>query len=205
MLHQSFLTLIDRAHADLSANDSTIGSLIESLGPCDWHSYRMEPFDALVWSVIGQQISVKAVEKIIQRVRHLTGHPITAANLLKISHSELRIAGLSGSKANTVLDLAQQVTENTIAMHEFHELPDDEVMAQICKVKGIGPWTAEMFLIFGLGRLDVFSARDLALRKAVEKAWRLSALPSVAHCEELAQSWRPWRTVASWYLWRTVD
>lgn len=200
-----FLDEISHAEARLGEADPILKAVMERLGPCDWPSYRMEPFDALVWSVIGQQISVKAVAKIHQRIRQLAGDPITPEGILRNSVEQLRQAGLSGNKTATVLEIAGHFFAGHLAVNEYGDLTDAEVMKKVCRVKGIGPWTAEMFLIFGLGRLDVFSARDLGLRKAVRHVWQLPALPSVAHCELLAENWRPWRTVAAWYLWRTVD
>lgn len=203
--HRPFLDEISHAETRLGEADPVLKGVMEHLGPCDWQSYRMEPFDALVWSVIGQQISVKAVAKIHQRVRQLAGESITPEGILRNSAQQLRQAGLSGSKAATVLEIARHFSAGHLAVNEYGGLTDAEVMAKVCQVKGIGPWTAEMFLIFGLGRLDVFSARDLGLRKAVRHVWQLPALPSVEHCELLAENWRPWRTVAAWYLWRMVD
>jgi 3-methyladenine DNA glycosylase/8-oxoguanine DNA glycosylase len=128
----------------------------------------------------------------------------TPAQMLAVSDDELRRAGLSRQKALYLRDLATHVANKSLNFHRFAAMSDDEVIADLTRVKGIGRWTAEMFLMFNLGRPDVLPLDDLGLRTAARQAYRLPALPSKRELEQIGEPWRPYRSVASWYLWQST-
>jgi len=196
---------VREAEAHLCDHDPQLGEIIRNLGPCPLASYIMEPFDALVWTVIGQQISSAAAASITARLRDSAGGIFTAKTLSNLTEQQFRDAGLSRNKVRTIGELSAKTLSGEIDMAALADHPDDQVIKQLCQHYGIGPWTAEMFLIFGLSRLDVFSGGDLALRKAVGLLYGHPTRPDIAESNRLAENWAPYRTVASWYLWRTVD
>jgi DNA-3-methyladenine glycosylase II len=188
----------------LRALDPRWSKLIEDVGPC-----RLEPrpdrFGTLVRAIIGQQISSKAATSIDRRLRELAGEPHAPAPILSVGETGLRSCGLSGVKARYVLNLSQAVHEGAIPLDEVHTWEDEQVIAALTTVKGIGPWTAEMFLVFALGRRDVLAVGDLGIRVGLKTFFELEELPSPHRCRELAEPWRPYRTIAMWYLWRQLD
>ena len=201
----AMLRKVREAEAHLCDHDPLLGEIIRELGPCELASYIMEPFDALVWTVIGQQISSAAAASITAKLRGFAGGVFTAAALHELNEEQFRSAGLSRNKIRTISELSAKSVSGEIDIQSLTELPDDQVMKELCQHYGIGPWTAEMFLIFGLSRLDVFSGGDLALRKAVGLLYGHESPPDIRESNRLAETWAPYRTVASWYLWRTVD
>ena len=179
-------------------------AIIDRVGPC-----RLEPrpdrFGTLVRAIIGQQISSKAATSIDKRLRDLCGEPHAPAPLLAVGEEGLRGVGLSGVKARYVLNLARAVEAGEIPLDELHAWEDERVVAALTAVKGVGNWTAEMFLIFALGRPDVLSVGDLGIRVGLRSFYGLDELPTPAECRELTAAWRPYRTVAMWYLWEQID
>jgi DNA-3-methyladenine glycosylase II len=196
---------VEQAESYLCDHDPRLRAVIRDLGPCKLASYLMEPFDALVWTVVGQQISSAAAASITNRLRQLAGGLFTADALSKLGEDELRGAGLSRNKIRTITELSAKVLSTEIDLEVLADQPDEVVMKQLCQHYGIGPWTVEMFLIFGLSRMDVFSGGDLALRKAIGLLYDHDTPPDIQESNRLAENWAPYRTVASWYLWRTVD
>lgn len=162
-------------------------------------------FAHLARAIVYQQLSGKAAATIHGRVVATCGGELTPASLLAASDEALRAAGLSRQKLAYLKDLAARSASGELPVERLHELPDDEVIAALRAVKGCGLWTAQMFLMFRLGRPDVFPVHDLGIRKAVQKLFRLRALPPPAKMEKLAEPWRPYRTTASWYLWRSLE
>ena len=142
------------------------------------------------------------LKKLQQRV---APNRITPDSLCRLSVDDLRAIGLSRQKGAYLLDLTQKVRERSVRLHLVQRMTDEEVIAELLPVKGIGRWTVQMFLIFCLGRVDVFAPDDFGLRSALQKLYGLSELPKRAHAEELAVPWRPYATVASWYLWRSLE
>ena len=180
-----------------------MAAIIERVGPC-----RLVPrdegthFSALARSIVYQQLSGKAAATIHERVRALFGgRDPTPTELLAVDPDALRAAGLSRQKLGYLVDLAR----NADALERLHELEDAAVIETVTRVKGVGVWTAQMFLMFRLGRPDVLPVLDLGIRKAVQRAYRLRALPPPARVAEIAARWRPHSTVASWYLWRSLE
>lgn len=192
------------AEAHLRRVDVRMAGLIDRVGPCQFRP-RKDRFGTLVRAIIGQQISSKAAAAIDGRLRALTGDPHTPKPLLDVGEAGLRSVGLSGVKARYVLNLAGAAHDGGLPLHKFHRLSDDEIVASLTAIKGIGVWTAEMFLIFSLGRPDVFPVADLGIRAAVRQRLGLPDLPRPDVCRALAEPWRPFRSVASWYLWRSLE
>ena len=185
--------------------DPHLRAIIERVGPC-----RLEPhpdrFGALVRSIISQQISSKAADSINRRLALIGGLPHRPARLIEIGESDLRGAGLSGAKARYVLNLAKAVVSGQVPLDTFDDSWDDLAITEaLTAVKGIGVWTAEMFLIFALNRPDILPASDLGVRVALRDRHGLDDLPKPRDCHSLAEAWRPYRTIASWYIWKGVD
>jgi DNA-3-methyladenine glycosylase II len=187
--------------------DARLAKVIDRVGPC-----RLAPraegthFGALLRSIVFQQLSGKAAATIHGRVLGLFGgREPTPGELLAVPEETLRGVGLSRQKLAYLRDLARHAGAGGLAVDRLHELPDDEVIARVTAVKGVGVWTAQMFLMFRLGRPDVLPVLDLGIRKAVKQVYGLRALPEARKLEALAEKWRPYRTVASWYLWRSLE
>lgn len=192
------------AEAHLAAADPVLATLIATHGPCSL-AREQDLFAALVDSIIGQQLSVKAAATIAGRLRAaLPGGALAADAILALPDDALRGAGLSRAKAAYLRDLAGHVTAGTLDLAALDTQTDDAVTAALVAVKGIGPWTAQMFLIFALGRLDVLPVADLGLREAAVRAYSLPARPTAADLTARAVPWRPYRSIATWYLWRSL-
>jgi DNA-3-methyladenine glycosylase II len=185
--------------------DPHLKAIIDRIGPC-----RLEPhpdrFAALVRSIIGQQISTKAAQSINMKLTALGGTPPRPDRLIALGEAELRTAGLSSAKARYILNLAEVVLSGDVPIEEFDDTWDDEAITRaLTAVKGIGIWTAHMFLIFVMNRPDVLPASDLGVRVALKDRHGLPELPAPRDCDVLAEAWRPYRTIASWYIWRGID
>jgi DNA-3-methyladenine glycosylase II len=193
-----------KAQRHLARRDAVLKRLIARVGPCTlW--FEPDGFAALARSIIAQQISTKAAASIRARLEQtLAPRRLSAAGILAASDEALRGAGLSAAKARSLRDLAEKVRDGTVPLKRLHTLPDEEVIARLVPVRGIGRWTAQMFLIFSLGRLDVLPVADLGLRVGVQRQYGLSEPPPPATLEELARPWQPYRSVATWYLWRSL-
>jgi DNA-3-methyladenine glycosylase II len=165
-----------------------------------------DPFESLVRSIIYQQLSGKAAGTILNRFLELFGgrYP-TPQELLKIKDAQFRKAGVSAQKTKYLRDLAERFIDGTINPKNFHKMTDDEIREHLIVVKGVGRWTADMFLMFTLYRPDVFPTGDLGIQKGFQKLFNLRTLPDAKKMERLAKSWAPYRTVASWYLWELID
>ena len=184
--------------------------LIDEHGPLDEEERRrgrpLEAYGALVRSIVGQQLSTKAARTIYERLIALFGgRTPTPAELLAADPEKIRAAGLSRPKVSYLRSLAEHVESGELELDRLTELPDEEVSAQLTAVKGLGQWTADMFLIFHLRRPDVLPVGDLGVRRAVERAYGLPELPDATQLAEIAEPWRPHRSLASLYLWRSLD
>ena len=192
--------------------DPKLAVVIERHGPSpllDWMKEAeavSKHFAGLVRAIVSQPLSGKAADTIYGRLSGLgrSGLP-EPAELAAMAEDKLRAVGLSAAKARGVKDLAARVLSGALTLSDLHERDDEAVIEALTQVKGIGRWTAEMFLIFRLGRLDVLSTGDLGLRKGMMHLFNLRDLPDPGRMEELAVSWRPFRAVASWYLWRVSE
>jgi DNA-3-methyladenine glycosylase II len=177
---------------------------IDRIGPCRLRPIR-DRFGTLASAIISQQISTKAAQSIRERLRIRAGGRIDPASVLALENQDLREAGLSGQKAAYLVNLAEAVQTGRLPLGWVSRWDDEEVIARLTEVKGIGRWTAEMFLIFCLNRPDVWPVDDLGIRHGVRGHFGLAELPHVSLCRELGEPWRPFRTVASWYLWNDRD
>ncbi len=200
-----------RAVEDLRAADSRLAALIDAVGSGSLGDRRRgrphDHYGALVRSIVGQQLSVKAAASIYARLTdRFGGRTPTPAEVLADDPEELKAAaGLSRSKVSFLRSLAEHITDGSLQLEALDELPDEEVIAELVAVKGLGTWTAHMFLMFHLQRPDVLPVGDLGIRRAVMHAYGLQALPSPETLEMLAEPWRPHRTLACLYLWRSLD
>lgn len=198
-----------RASRALKAADPVLGALIEKLGPCKLQCSPQDVFASLVASITYQQLNGKAAATIHARVlAHFDGgKTLTPKRFAKVSDEKLRAAGLSANKLLAMRDLAEKCLSGVVPERAALErLPDIEIVEKLTQVRGVGVWTAHMLLIFRLGRPDVLPVGDFAIRKAFGRHYRKSAaLPPPDAVERHGRAWAPWRTVASWYLWRSLD
>ncbi len=196
---------IRKARRHLRAADPVMKEIIDAVGP---FTLRLDSdrFGMLVRSIISQQISGSAAASICGRLRTLAGPKgLKPENLAKFSVVELRSVGLSPQKASYVTDLVRKVNDGAVNLRQIGRLSDEQVIERLVQVKGIGRWTAQMFLIFSLGRLDVFPHDDLGVRSAIRKSYDLTDLPDKKTALAVAEPWRPYASVASWYCWRSLN
>jgi DNA-3-methyladenine glycosylase II len=187
-----------------------MAALVGRIGPLDRTARRRgrpdDGYGALVRTIVGQQLSTTAARTIYARLIGLFGdNPPTPAELIAAEEADLRAAGLSRQKIGYLRDLADRVQRGELELEGLHALPDEEVAARITAVKGLGQWSADMFLMFFLRRPDVLPVGDLGIRRAVERAYGLPALPEADELRTLAEPWRPQRTLACMYLWESLD
>lgn len=187
--------------------DPVLARIISDVGP-----YEMRPADrsthfaALLRSIVYQQLSGKAAATILGRVHGLYGNRApTPRELLATSDQELRSVGLSQQKVSYARDLAERVADGRLPVHKLGRLSDDAAIEVLTGVKGIGTWTAQVYLMFRLRRPDVLPALDLGIQKAIQRGWNLRALPTPEKVERMGAPWSPYRSVAAWYLWRSLD
>ncbi len=167
---------------------------------------KTDYFSALCESIISQQISTKAGDAIWNRFKSLFPQEEVSANFaISIQPDILRSIGISSSKARYIQDLATKVTTEEIQLNTLISKSDDEIMKELTKVKGIGPWTVEMFLMFTLGREDIFSTKDLGLKRGIQKLYKISHEPTATELEKISRIWSPYRTYASLLLWRSLS
>ena len=194
-----------KAIIHLKKSDPVMRAIIERVG-----AYKIEhrepSFETLVRSIVYQQLSGKVASVILGRlIALLPEGKVTPAAILKLTPVRMRKAGLSKQKTAYIRDLARKTNKGHVKFEALKELADQEVIEHLTQVKGIGVWTAHMFLIFALRRLDVLATGDLGVRIAIRKAYQLEELPLPKQVEELAAAWRPYSSVAVWYLWRSLD
>jgi DNA-3-methyladenine glycosylase II len=192
-----------RAKRALSKNDPVMREIIRSR-PKVYLQRRGEPFLTLARAIVGQQISVKAAQSVWDRLC-LCLEKVTPENVVLKDRKALRACGLSDRKTEYIADLAQHFADGKIHVHRWPEMGDEEIIAELVEVRGIGRWTAEMFLIFNLLRPDVFPLDDLGLQKGICVSYFKGRKVSLRTMRKLGESWRPWRSVATWYLWRSLD
>jgi DNA-3-methyladenine glycosylase II len=192
--------------AHLRGADPVMDQIIQHVGPYRI-ARRPDRFQALVRAIIFQQLAGRAAQTIYGRfVEIFKGARFpTPAQVLEVPASQLRKAGLSGQKTLYIKDLAQHVANGSLNFRRFARMDDEEIIAQLTTVKGIGRWTAEMFLMFNLWRPDVLPVDDLGVRRAAMNAYRMSAPPTAKELITLGEPWRPYRSVATWYLWRSAE
>jgi DNA-3-methyladenine glycosylase II len=192
--------------AHLKRNDPVLKTVIEGITLQEISRTRGY-FEALVEAIVSQQLSVKAADTIFKRFAALVPRKKfpTPKDILKLSTAKMRKAGLSRMKVSFIKDLAKKVLDKTVNLKEIEEWPDEKVMEHLVAVKGIGPWTAEMFLIFSLQREDIFSYGDLGLRNAIQKLYKMKKTPTLRQAQKITEKWKPYRSLASRYLWASID
>lgn len=184
--------------------DPKLAKIIKYVGSYEI-SLMKNPYESLVEAIITQQLSGKAAESISKRFRKLFVRFPKPADVIKMPDSKLRSAGLSGMKVKYIKDLSEKIESKELKIRLLKNMTDEEVIIQLTQVKGIGRWTAEMFLIFSLGRLDVLPVGDLGLKKGIQRMYSMPDLPEKDEIEGLAEKWRPYRTVATWYIWKSLN
>jgi len=178
---------------------------VQVVGPCELRpGSRGDHFTTLARAIVGQQVSAKAAEAIWQRflALHDDGLRVRPGDVLAMREHDMRASGLSAAKVASIRDLAAHVDDGRLKLRSLGRRDDERIITELIQVRGIGRWTAEMFLLFKLGRPDVWPVTDLGIRNAVERHYRIADPSRLA---EVAEPWRPWRSVASWYLWRSLQ
>ena len=190
----------DKAVTDLSKNDKIIAKII-----ADYPKERMEmkndTLHTLVRSVVGQQISVRAADAIWNRLDEACNNSITENTLLKLSIEDMRKTGLSNTKSNYIMNIVNA----NLSELDWEYMSDEEVSNELCKIKGIGPWTADMFLIFRLGRTDILPLGDIGLVNAINLHYNNKEKLSKEKLMKFKEKWSPWCSIATWYMWRSLD
>jgi DNA-3-methyladenine glycosylase II len=193
----------DRAKRALGRRDPVMARIMRE-HPKVFLARRGEPFLTLARAIVGQQISVKAAQSVWDRLAACVGE-VTPESVLARARPQLRACGLSDRKTEYIADLAQHFADGAIHVHRWPTMGDEAIIAELVEVRGIGRWTAEMFLIFNLLRPDVFPLDDLGLQKGIRLAYFRGRKVSLRTMRQLGEAWRPWRSVATWYLWRSLD
>jgi DNA-3-methyladenine glycosylase II len=202
-----------RGRRYLTQRDPQLAAIIKRAGPCRMRAYQDgDPLSALVETIVSQQLSSRVADVIFGRVCALcrqpedkNGHHISPDRLLALDPMQLRGAGLSHAKVRYVRELAQHVADGTLVLDDLAKLPDEEVTRVLSQVKGIGPWSTHMFLIFRLHRPDVWPIGDLAIVKALARFHRLRKTPNLKRLDKMGEVWRPYRSLAAWYLWASLS
>lgn len=200
--------LISRAVDELRAADAKMARAIDVVGPCTLKP-RQEGthFDHLARAIVYQQLSGSAAATIYGRFTAQCGNGTAPTPEAILAHEEatMRACGLSGAKTNAIRDLARHVVDGRLPLAEIDAMDDDAVIAALVPVRGVGVWTAQMFLMFRLWRPDVLPVLDLGVRKGAQRIYNMRALPEADRLEKVARAWRPWASIASWYCWRVLD
>ena len=195
-----------RARRHLARRDPVLRDLMRSLGRCGLaEAQNADPFAALLKAIVSQQLSTKAARTIYLRLMSLFDGVATPQQLSRLTDAQLRGVGLSSQKLRYMRDLGEKVQDGSLPLHDLDAMSDDEVIVALTQVKGIGRWTAEMFLMFRLHRPDVLPVGDLGIVKAVQKAYGLRRTPTPDRLQKIGEAWRPYRSVACWYLWRSLN
>jgi DNA-3-methyladenine glycosylase II len=197
----------EKARRFLMRRDPILGAAIKRIGPCGMAGrQRKDHLSALVGAIVSQQLSTKAAATIFGRLVALfpDGHIADAAAIAAQSDAALRAVGLSGQKVGYLRDLSARIADGRLQLDELEALPDEDVIERLIAVKGFGRWTAEMFLMFRLHRPDVLPAGDLGIVNAIQRLYRLRKRPDAKRMLKIGEAWRPYRSVASWYLWQTL-
>jgi len=194
----------EQACAELMKNDRIMRKLIPKFGS-GFLMTRGDPFVTLARSIVGQQISVSAAQAVWDRVVLASKKKVNPKNILALTAEELRAAGLSGRKVEYIQDLAEHFISGRLHANQWQEMDDESVIKELSEIRGIGRWTAEMFLIFNLTRPNILPLDDIGLIKAISLSYFSGEPVSRHEAREVAANWAPWRTVATWYLWRSID
>ena len=190
----------DKAVTDLSKSDDIIAKIITDY-PKERMEMKNDTLHTLVRSVVGQQISVRAADAIWNRLDEACNNSITENNLLKLSIEDMRKTGLSNTKSNYIMNIVNA----NLSELDWEDMNDEEVSNELCKIKGIGPWTADMFLIFRLGRTNILPLGDIGLINAINLHYNNKEKLSKEELIKFKEKWSPWCSIATWYMWRSLD
>jgi DNA-3-methyladenine glycosylase II len=183
-----------------------MSGLIETIGPCTMARFPGDPFTLLVRCVIYQQISTKAARSIFEKLTTAVGAPtIPLARLESMTGEEFKVVGISGPKQRTLRAIIEHVKANPDLLPGLADMENEEIHDKLTEIKGVGPWTADMYLMFGIARPDVLPVGDYGVRVGIKKQFRLRKLPDPKKCLKIGEAWRPYRSVASWYLWQSLN
>jgi DNA-3-methyladenine glycosylase II len=203
----TFAQKLRQAEKRIATNDKRLAPVITTSGPCRLKP-RTDHYGELVGSIVGQQLSTAAAATIWRRVLGLfEGRMPKPEELIKIDNQKLRDAGLSWPKVGYVKDLAQHILDKRLDLEHVSTMPNEQLIEQLTAVKGLGEWSAHMFMMFGLGRLDILPVGDLGVKKAIMQLYKLDKMPDAATIVTIANQnhWHPYESVASWYLWQSLD
>jgi DNA-3-methyladenine glycosylase II len=195
---------MQKAINHLKKSDPVLAAIIERVGP-----FRMEfgepVFHSLAEAIVYQQLNGKAAATIFKRFAGLTGDPVTPEGILKLTPEKMRAVGLSKQKSSYLFDMAERASRGELDFTRLPEMADEEVIQHLTQVKGVGVWTAHMFLMFTLRRPNVLPTGDFAVQMAIKKHYNKRKLPKPLQMEKIARPWEPYRSIACWYLWRSLD
>jgi DNA-3-methyladenine glycosylase II len=204
-MQSNIKSLQKEALSHLQKTDRIIAKLIDKIPSPEWH-FTENYFIALVESIVSQQLSIKAADTIFGRLKNLTtDSELTAEVVLKMDGQRMRDAGLSWSKVSYVKNIAEYTLTSDTVFEKFASMSDEEIIAELTKIKGVGRWTAEMFLIFTMGRPDIFSYGDLGLRRAIQRLYGFDHDPKQHEIDPIMEKWKPYRSIASRYLWKSLE
>lgn len=193
-----------KALTHLKKSDKILADIITRVGPYRI-TYREASFEALARAIVFQQLNGKAARTIYARLEEAAGGKITPEAIQNLSVGEMRRAGLSKQKMGYIRDLAEHAISGKVDFNNLHQMTDEEVIAALTDIKGVGEWTAHMFLIFALRRPNVLATGDHGVRTAIQRAYKKRKLPTPTEMEKIAACWHPYRSVACWYLWRSLE
>jgi DNA-3-methyladenine glycosylase II len=193
-----------RAIDHLKKCDPVLRELIERVGPCRME-YGPPEFHSLAEAIVYQQLNGKAALTIFNRFADLTGRPVTPEGVLRLTDQQMREVGLSKQKTSYLQGMAKRVLSGELNFSKLHEQSDEEVIRHLTQVKGVGTWTAQMFLMFTLKRPNVLPTGDFGVQAAIKKHYKKRKLPKPLVMERIARPWEPYRSIACWYLWRSLD
>jgi DNA-3-methyladenine glycosylase II len=188
----------------LKKSDPVMRAIIERVGPCRME-YGPAEFHSLAEAIVYQQLNGKAAETIFKRVAALAGEPLTPKGIAKLTAEQMRSVGLSKQKSSYLRDMAERALRGELNFTRLPEMTDDEVIKHLTQVKGVGVWTAHMFLMFSLKRPNVLPTGDFGIQMAIKKHYNKRKMPKPAQMEKVAKPWEPYRSIACWYLWRSLD
>ena len=189
----------------LGKSDGVMKQIIDAVGPC-MMTVDSSPIRMLIRSIVGQQLSVTAAATIWSRLLEANGSKrVSPASLERLSDTELRLCGVSNAKIRSIREIQDAFATRSVTAAKLRRLPDKEVKDLLLTLRGVGPWTGDMFLMFGLGRMDIFPAGDLGIVNAIGTFYGDGIRPSVEYMMEVAEKWMPYRSIATWYCWQGLD
>jgi len=188
----------------LKQSDPVMAAIIERIGPCRME-YGPPELHSLAEAIVYQQLNGKAAVTIFKRFTALAGEPLTSVGIQRLTDEQMRSVGLSKQKSSYLRDMAERAARGQLDFSKLHRLPDEEVIKHLTQVKGVGVWTAQMFLMFTLKRPNVLPTGDFGVQMAMKRHYNKRKPPKPAQMEKIARPWEPYRSIACWYLWKSID